>query len=85
MKNLKYILFRMAKSNQEPLLTADDSRFVMFPIADDSIWKMYKKQVDCFWRAEEVDLSKDTTHWESLSNDEKNFVSMILAFFAASD
>ena len=75
----------MAKSNQEPLLTADDSRFVMFPIADDSIWKMYKKQVDCFWRAEEVDLSKDTTHWESLSNDEKNFVSMILAFFAASD
>merc|ERR1711871_964154 len=76
---------RMAKTNQEPLLTADDSRFVMFPIADDSIWKMYKKQVDCFWRAEEVDLSKDTVHWESLTNDEKNFISMILAFFAASD
>jgi ribonucleoside-diphosphate reductase subunit M2 len=75
----------MAKTNQEPLLTADDSRFVMFPIADDSIWKMYKKQVDCFWRAEEVDLSKDTVHWESLTNDEKNFISMILAFFAASD
>jgi ribonucleoside-diphosphate reductase subunit M2 len=46
---------------------------------------MYKKQVDCFWRAEEIDLSKDLTHWESLNADEKHFVSMILAFFAASD
>ena len=46
---------------------------------------MYKKQVDCFWRAEEIDLSKDSTHWDSLDNDEKYFISMILAFFAASD
>merc|ERR1711907_929520 len=49
------------------------------------IWKMYKKQVECFWRCEEVDLTKDLTHWETLSNDEKYFISMILAFFAASD
>lgn len=75
----------MAKSNQEVLLTPDDNRFVMFPIADDNIWKMYKKQVDCFWRAEEVDLSKDNAHWDSLTSDEKHFISMILAFFAASD
>jgi ribonucleoside-diphosphate reductase subunit M2 len=46
---------------------------------------MYKKQMDCFWRAEEIDLSKDLTHWESLNGDEKHFISMILAFFAASD
>jgi ribonucleoside-diphosphate reductase subunit M2 len=46
---------------------------------------MYKKQVDCFWRAEEIDLSKDLTHWETLDQKEKYFVSMILAFFAASD
>ena len=75
----------MAKTNQEVLLTPDDNRFVMFPILDNDIWKMYKKQVDCFWRAEEVDLSKDIAHWESLNADEKKFVSMILAFFAASD
>ena len=30
------------------LLTPDDNRFVMFPIQDDTIWQMYKKQVDCF-------------------------------------
>ena len=46
---------------------------------------MYMKQVDCFWRAEEIDLSKDITHWECLNSDERVFVSMILAFFAASD
>jgi ribonucleoside-diphosphate reductase subunit M2 len=46
---------------------------------------MYKKQVDCFWRAEEIDLSKDLAHWDSLNQDEKHFISMILAFFAASD
>lgn len=75
----------MSKKEIEPLLQEDDNRFVMFPIADDSIWQMYKKQVDCFWRAEEVDLSKDLTHWNTLTSKEKYFISMILAFFAASD
>lgn len=75
----------MAKNVPEPLLTEDDSRYVMFPIKDQEVWDMYKKQVDCFWRAEEVDLSKDVSHWETLNADERHFVSMILAFFAASD
>jgi ribonucleoside-diphosphate reductase subunit M2 len=41
--------------------------------------------VDCFWRPEEIDLSKDLTHWDALNKDEQYFISMILAFFAASD
>jgi ribonucleotide reductase beta subunit family protein with ferritin-like domain len=69
----------------EPLLHPDDNRFVMFPIKYDDVWQMYKKQVDCFWRAEEIDLSKDLNDWDRLNNDEKYYVSMILAFFAASD
>lgn len=75
----------MSKTIQEPLLSPDDNRFVMFPIQHQDIWEMYKKQVDCFWRAEEIDLSKDLTHWDTLGDDEKHFISMILAFFAASD
>jgi ribonucleoside-diphosphate reductase subunit M2 len=71
--------------SKEPILTPDDNRFVMFPIKYDDIWSMYKKQIDCFWRAEEIDLSKDLNHWETLTADEKHFISMILAFFAASD
>jgi ribonucleoside-diphosphate reductase subunit M2 len=75
----------MSKTQNEPLLAPDDNRFVMFPIKYDDVWKMYKKQVDCFWRPEEIDLTKDDVHWESLNQDERFFISMILAFFAASD
>ena len=75
----------MSKTTTEPLLQEDDNRFVMFPISDQTIWKMYKKQVDCFWRAEEIDMSKDMAHWEKLTSDEQYYIKMILAFFAASD
>jgi ribonucleoside-diphosphate reductase subunit M2 len=46
---------------------------------------MYLKQVDSFWRPEEIDLSKDIDHWNALSENERKFISSILAFFAASD
>jgi len=75
----------MSKTTTEPLLMEDDNRYVMFPIQDQSIWQMYKKQVECFWRAEEIDLSKDMVHWNALNDNERHFISMILAFFAASD
>ncbi len=75
----------MSEQLIEPLLHADYNRFVMFPIKDQAIWGMYQKQVDCFWRPEEIDLSKDMAHWNSLTYQEKYFISMILAFFAASD
>jgi ribonucleoside-diphosphate reductase subunit M2 len=71
--------------SKEPLLTPDDNRYVMFPIQYEDIWQMYKKQVDSFWRAEELDLTKDLAHWNGLNSDEQYFISMILAFFAASD
>ena len=68
-----------------PLLNDSTDRYVMFPIKDNEIWKMYKKQVECFWRAEEVDLSNDMSDWSKLTDDERHFITMILAFFAASD
>ena len=67
------------------ILTPNENRYVMFPIQDNDIWKMYKKQIDCFWRTEEIDFSKDLTDWAKLSADEKYFISMVLGFFAASD
>ena len=72
-------------SISEPILNPDDNRYVMFPIKYNDVWEMYKRQVDCFWRAEEVDLSKDLSDWEHLTVDEQKFIKMILAFFAASD
>lgn len=46
---------------------------------------MYKKAEACFWTAEELDLAHDHKDWESLTGDEKHFITHVLAFFAASD
>jgi ribonucleoside-diphosphate reductase subunit M2 len=60
-------------------------RYTMFPIQTPEVWKMYKKAVASFWTVEEVDLADDIKHWETLTDDEKHFISHVLAFFAASD
>ena len=75
----------MNSNNNEFLLSADHNRYVMFPIKDQDIWNMYQKAEDSFWRVAEVDLSKDINDWKQLATDEKHFISMVLAFFAASD
>ena len=75
----------MSSPQKEVLLTENPNRFVMFPLSDQDIWKMYKKMMDCFWRAEEIDFSKDLKDWNSLKKKEQHFIKMVLAFFAASD
>ena len=75
----------MSKIQNEPLLADNPDRYVMFPLQDQDIWQSYKKMMDCFWRAEEIDFSKDMTHWNTLTEKEQYFIKMILAFFAASD
>lgn len=47
---------------------------------------MYKKAEASFWTAEEIDLSKDLHDWHNrLNDDERYFISHVLAFFAGSD
>ena len=70
-KNLTTIIFRSimsdntqnAATQQEPLLTPDDSRYVMFPIQHNDIWEMYKKSIDSFWHTGEVSLAQDMNDW----------------------
>ncbi|KAF2860038.1 hypothetical protein K470DRAFT_258376 [Piedraia hortae CBS 480.64] len=70
----------------EPLLQENPHRFVLFPIKYHEIWQMYKKAEASFWTAEEIDLSKDLHDWNKrLTDDERFFISHVLAFFAASD
>lgn len=70
----------------EPLLTENPNRFVLFPIVHSDIWKYYKTAEASFWTAEEIDLAQDTTDWEKkLNDDERHFIKHVLAFFAASD
>ncbi|TGE13425.1 ribonucleoside-diphosphate reductase small subunit [Hymenobacter elongatus] len=69
----------------EPLLVENPNRFVLFPIQNDAVWQMYKKAEASFWTAEEIDLSQDQKDWENLNDNERHFISHVLAFFAASD
>lgn len=72
--------------SDEPLLQENPHRFVLFPIKYHEIWQMYKKAEASFWTAEEIDLSKDLHDWnDRLTDDERYFISHVLAFFAASD
>ena len=69
----------------DPLLSEDTKRYVIFPIKRDDVWKMYKKSEANFWTTEELDLSKDLKDFNGLNENERYFIENILAFFAASD
>jgi len=70
----------------EPLLRENPNRFVIFPIEYPDIWAEYKKHMASFWTAEEIDLEEDKKQWkEKLTDNERHFISHVLAFFAASD
>lgn len=69
----------------EPLLRENPRRFVIFPIQYQDIWQMYKKAEASFWTVEEVNLSHDLQDWQKLNDQERFFISHVLAFFAASD
>jgi ribonucleotide reductase beta subunit family protein with ferritin-like domain len=70
---------------EEPILTDNEQRFVLFPIKYHSVYEMYKKHQASFWTAEEIDLYQDLNDWKKLNENEKHFIKHVLAFFAASD
>lgn len=76
----------MSNKLEEKILTDPGySRFSLFPIEHNDIWKFYKQHKDAFWTAEELDLSNDIAHWNNLNENERFFVKNILAFFNNSD
>jgi ribonucleoside-diphosphate reductase subunit M2 len=75
----------MAAPHPDPLLDPNPDRFVLFPIDHSDIWSMYKQAEASFWTAEEIDLAADMTDWAKLSDGDRQFVTHVLAFFAAAD
>lgn len=70
----------------EPVCEPDESRFSLFPIQHPELWNLYKQHVASFWTAEEIDLSADLSDWhQKLTEQERHFISMVLAFFAGAD
>jgi ribonucleoside-diphosphate reductase beta chain len=43
---------------------------------------MYEKAEASFWTAEEIDLLANQKDWDNLSQNERYFISHVLAFFA---
>ncbi|KAL3348167.1 hypothetical protein AABB24_021695 [Solanum stoloniferum] len=85
MGSLKNGTASVLQEEEEPILKEQSQKYCTFPIRYPQLWEMYKKAVASFWAVEEVDLSLDIQHWETLSESEKHFLSHVLAFFAASD
>ena len=81
----KIVLHASKHMGVESMLSPDSGRFVLFPIQHDDVYMMYKKHVASFWTTEEIDLSQDKHDWLQLNPNERMFIEVILAFFAASD
>ena len=73
------------KGTMVNLTEKTNARFVLFPIKYPEIWDMYKKTEASFWVAEEIDLLPDLADWKKLNDNERHFISHVLAFFASSD
>jgi len=69
----------------EILLKENPDRFSLFPIKYKDIWELYEKAESAFWTAKVINFSADAKKWKELTDDEKFFVSHILAFFNSSD
>lgn len=76
---------------REPMLHEKNEfeRFILintkteFEYAD--VYALYKKEIACFWTVEEIDLNDDLACWDNSSDEEKHFISHVLAFFASLD
>jgi ribonucleoside-diphosphate reductase beta chain len=84
----------MERSNTHPSLEHDElasevllqpDRLHLFPIQYPDMWSMYKQAESAFWTAEEVDLTNDKRDYENLTDNERHFISHVLAFFATAD
>lgn len=75
----------MSVIEYEPILDQEKRRFTLFPITYPTLWELYKKQIASFWKAEEIDFSKDREDFETLNENEQHYIKRILGFFASSD
>jgi ribonucleotide reductase beta subunit family protein with ferritin-like domain len=64
----------------------EGERLSLRPIRHDDVWAFRKKMEALHWIAQEVDLSRDAADWNGrMSEDQRHFVKMQLAFFSRVD
>jgi ribonucleoside-diphosphate reductase beta chain len=70
---------------KEPLLDDANHTYSVLPIRHPDVFERYERAFASFWSPGEIDLSKDLLDWDTMTPDERHFVSHVLAFFAQSD
>ena len=70
---------------KEPLLSPENARLSIFPIRYPVVWERYRKAFCAIWTPGEVDLTQDPADWARLTEDERHFLTHVLAFFAQAD
>lgn len=67
----------------------DNDRFILFNGKTEDeyseIYTLFKKQTGLYWVAEEIDISQDVNDWNDSTDNEKKFITCVLAFFASLD
>lgn len=74
-------------ASDEPISNPEKFRATTFPINPkyQRLWDSYKTQQSSFWIASEIDFSSDYNDYIKLTENEQNFIKMVLAFFASAD
>jgi ribonucleotide reductase beta subunit family protein with ferritin-like domain len=67
-------------------VAGEEARVSLNPVRHADIWAFRKKIEALHWIAQEIDLSRDRTDWETrMDDDQRHFVKRQLGFFARSD
>ena len=78
---------RPISSNEKSCIEGGNKKYILGAKPEyPDLWDSYVKQKRAFWDVDSIDLSKDIGDWkEKLTDDERHFLSYVLAFFASSD
>lgn len=75
----------MHEEDDEPLFRVPKNKYA-FRVQYPHVYDMYQQALACFWTSHEPDYNADAGDWDNkLTEDERRFLSYVLAFFATAD
>lgn len=77
----------LSKENYQdpPLPVCGRQQYTFLPTQFPHILDLAQKQEDKFWKVHELDFTTDQKQWSELTDNERYFLEVVLAFFAGSD
>lgn len=70
----------------EPLLAPENTRYTLYPIRHNDIYKHYKDMEEVIWAAQKIDFSKDLYDFKTyLTSGQQHIVKMFIALFSSID